>query len=185
MTNWAGHAYLSEGKWLRVQIPAGDVEKRCPRRGSCWATIFSPPRPESMRFGTASASSSCDRLSPGASTTAPGRRCSPSDLTIDLMLLGDWNEVAWYKCGLADLTQGGHRLEIRLQRWFKTTNNQQEEQQIFYCSDALCISKEPFRPNGKFKPGAAYQDDATRRPRSRFSKCARRRQGRTSAWKRR
>ena len=133
-------------------------KKQCPRKGSCWVTILSPPALENMRFGTASATNSCDRRSPGGSTTALGKRCKPSDLTIDLMLLADWNELAWYKCGLADLAQGKHRLEIRLQRWFKTANNQREEQQIFYCSDALCISKEPFRPNGKFKPGAPYQD---------------------------
>jgi beta-galactosidase len=158
LTNWAGHAYLSEGKWLRVQVAAGDTAKLVPKEGILLAYDFVAPRAGSYevwnRIGYEFVRSPFSWRVDGG----PWRDVQPSDLTTDLMLLGDWNEVAWYKCGLADLAAGKHRLEIRLARWFKTVNNKKEEQQIFYCSDAICLSRGPFRPNGKFKPGAAYQD---------------------------
>ncbi len=158
VTSWAGHAYLSDGKWLRIQIAAGDVEKTVPKEGIVLGYDFVAPSAGKYevwnRIGYEFVRSPFSwRVDNG-----PWQEVKPTDLTIDLMLLTDWNELAWCKCGLADLAQGKHRLEIRLQRWFKTANNQREEQQIFYCSDALCISKDPFRPNGKFKPGTPYQD---------------------------
>ena len=158
VTNWAGHAYLSEGKWLRIQVAAGDAEKAVPKEGIVLGYDFRAPSAGEYeiwnRIGYEFVRSPFSwRIDNG-----PWREVKPGDLTTDLMLLGDWNEVAWYKCGLADLAEGKHRLKIRLQRWFKTANNKREEQQILYCSDALCISKGPFRPNGKFKPDAPYAD---------------------------
>ena len=158
VTSWAGHAYLSDGKWLRIQVAAGDVEKTLPKEGIVLGYDFVAPSAGKYevwnRIGYEFVRSPFFwRVDNG-----PWQDVKPTDLTIDLMLLTDWNEVAWCKCGLANLAQGKHRLEIRLQRWFKTANNQREEQQVFYCSDALCISKDPFRPNGKFKPGTPYQD---------------------------
>ena len=159
VTSWAGHPYLSEGKWLRIQVPAGDAAKVVPNEGIVLGYDFLAPSAGKYevwnRIGYEFVRSPFSwRIDNG-----PWQEVQPSNLTIDLMLLTDWNELAWCKCGLADLSQGKHRLEIRLQRWFKTANNSKEEQQIFYCSDALCISQGPFRPNGKFKPGAAYQDE--------------------------
>jgi hypothetical protein len=156
--SWGGHAYLSEGKWLRIQIPAGDVAKEVPPGGIVLGYDFVAPSAGKYevwnRIGYELVRSPFSwRIDNG-----PWQAVKPTDPTIDLMLLTDWNEVAWYPCGPADLAQGKHRLEIRLERWSKTVNNQKEEQQIFYCSDALCISKGPFRPNGKFKPGARYKD---------------------------
>ncbi|MGA2064809.1 MAG: glycoside hydrolase family 2 TIM barrel-domain containing protein [Thermoguttaceae bacterium] len=157
--NWAGHAYLSAGKWLRIQVPAGDVEKAVPKEGIVLGYDFAAPSAGKYevwnRIGFEFVRSPFSwRIDNG-----PWQEVQPSDPTIDLMLLTDWNEVAWYKCGLAELAAGEHRLEIRLQRWFKIVNNKKEEQQIFYCSDALCLSKGSFRPNGKFQPDAPYQDE--------------------------
>ena len=159
VTSWAGHPYLSAGKWLRIQVPAGDAAKVVPNEGIVLGYDFLAPSAGKYevwnRIGYEFVRSPFSwRIDNG-----PWQEVLPSNLTIDLMLLTDWNELAWCKCGLANLSQGKHRLEIRLQRWFKTANKSKEEQQIFYCSDALCISQGPFRPNGKFKPGAAYQDE--------------------------
>jgi hypothetical protein len=44
LTNWAGHAYLSEGKWLRVQVAAGDTAKLVPKEGILLAYDFVAPR---------------------------------------------------------------------------------------------------------------------------------------------
>ena len=158
VASWAGNPILSQGKWLRIQIAAGDAAKVVPQEGIVLGYEFVAPSAGNYevwnRIGYEFVRSPFSwRIDNG-----PWREVLPSELTIDLALLTDWNEVAWCKCGTAEVAQGKHRLEIRLSRWFKTTNNQREEQQIFYCSDALCVSKPPFRPNGKFKPDAPCQD---------------------------
>ncbi len=43
VTNWAGHAYLSEGKWLRIQIPAGVAGKVVPTGGIILGYDFLAP----------------------------------------------------------------------------------------------------------------------------------------------
>ena len=159
VTSWDGHAYLSEGKWLRIQVPAGDAQKEVPPGGIVLGYDFLAPSAGKYEVWNRIGYEFVRSPFSWHIDNGPWQEVKPTDLTIDLMLLVDWNELAWCKCGLADLAEGKHRLEIRLERWFKTTNNQQEEQQIFYCSDALCVSKGPFRPNGKFKPGGAYQDE--------------------------
>ena len=69
-------------------------------------------------------------------------------LTTDLMLLQDWNEVAWLQLGSLNLKKGDHLLEIRLPMI--------AGKRILYASDAICISPE-FHPNGRFRPDEAYR----------------------------
>ena len=47
----------------------------------------------------------------------------------DLMELGFWNEVAWYRMGEADLTAGKHTLQIRLMPTYKEENGQEGPEQ--------------------------------------------------------
>ena len=115
VTSWAGHPYLSAGKWLRIQVPAGDAAKVVPNEGIVLGYDFLAPSAGKYevwnRIGYEFVRSPFSwRIDNG-----PWQEVLPSNLTIDLMLLTDWNELAWCKCGLADLSQGKHRLEIRLQ----------------------------------------------------------------------
>ncbi|MCW3052812.1 MAG: Beta-galactosidase/beta-glucuronidase, partial [Chthonomonadales bacterium] len=78
----------------------------------------------------------------------------PDELTTDLMELADWNEVAWIKMGVSALKAGAHTLEIRLAM---TKDDKGKTARILYASDALCLSRGAFHPNGRFKPDADYR----------------------------
>lgn len=75
----------------------------------------------------------------------------PTDLTTDLQAIETWNEVAWIQLGDApNLTAGTHKLEIRLTRQTKADG---KPDKLLYASDALCLTRGTFTPNGKYKPG--------------------------------
>ncbi len=160
LSHYAGHPYLSDGKWLRVQIPPGEGIKALPPEGLVLSYDFTAPAQGSYavwnRIGYEFIRSPFSwRVDNGAWTEK-----KPNDLTIDLMLMEVWNEVAWLDCGRVELSKGKHRLDIQLKGWSKEEGGKPVEQQILYCSDAICLSTGTFRPNGKHAPGTAFQDEA-------------------------
>ncbi len=78
--------------------------RRCPPRASSSTIRSRSPRPATTRSGTASASSSSARRSPGGSTAATWKTISPDELTTDLMEVDFFCEVAWLKMGDASST---------------------------------------------------------------------------------
>jgi hypothetical protein len=73
------------------------------------------------------------------------------------MDVGFWNEVAWIQMGRQELSAGRHTLQVRPAPSFKEEQGNKILDKILYCSDALCISKDHFRPHGKFTPDADWQ----------------------------
>jgi beta-galactosidase len=149
--------FLSEEKWLSVNIPPEKVDKDCPKDGVLIGYDFEAPSAGKYeiwnRIGMEFVRSPFDwRIDQGEWKTI-----TPQDLTTDLTEVGFWNEVAWYKMGDADLAAGKHSLQIRLLPQMKDDKGKKVLDKILYCSDALCISKGAFRPNGKFKPDADWQ----------------------------
>jgi len=149
--------FLSEEKWLCVSLPPEKVEKACPKDGILIGYDFEPPAAGKYeiwnRIGMEFVRSPFDwRIEQGEWKTI-----TPQDLTTDLMEVGFWNEVAWYKMGDADLAAGKHTLQIRLMPALKQEKDKKVLDRILYCSDALCIYKGAFRPNGRFKPDADWQ----------------------------
>ncbi len=81
-------------------------------------------------------------------------RIEPTAPTIELTELATWNGVAWLKMGSVNLTEGAHKLEIRIPK---------PKGDVLYGSDAFAIVDSPFRPYGKWQPG---QDPRTDRDRN-------------------
>ena len=145
---------LSGGLWLLADLDPGKVQKECPKEGILLGYDFSAPSAGNYeiwnRIGMEGNRSAFEwRVDEGKWQTI-----RPQDLTCDMMDVGFWNEVAWIQMGSQDLTAGRHALQIRLA---KTAGK------ILYCSDALCIYKGHFRPNGKFAPDADWQTAADKK----------------------
>lgn len=160
---WGNKQFLSQQAWLHVNIEAGQVEARCPKEGILLSYDFEAPSPGRYeiwnRVGFEFVRSPFDwRLDNGEWKTA-----RPEDLTCDLMEIDFWCEVAWLKLGEADLDAGKHTLQIRLQPTYKEENGKRVPNNILYCSDAICIYKGTFRPNGPHKPDEEWQTEEDRR----------------------
>jgi hypothetical protein len=139
---------LSGEKWLAVDLDANKVLRECPKEGVLIGYAFDASSTGKYeiwnRVGMEFSRSAFDwRIDQGK-----WQMIRPQDLTCDLMDVGFWNEVAWIQMGSAELTAGRHNLQIRLPK---------TAEKILYCSDALCVSKGAFYPNGKFRPDAAWQ----------------------------
>ena len=147
---WGRAEFLSGGKWLHISIDEGNVEKTQPEEGVLLRYNFAVPKTAKYeiwnRIGYEFARSPFAwRIDGDAWKTV-----TPDELTSDLMELQEWNEVAWLKMGVRNLSVGAHRLEFKLPR---LKDDKGKWQRVLYASDALCLSPIPFTPNGKFKPG--------------------------------
>jgi beta-galactosidase len=154
---WGNTQFLSQGKWLNVNIEAGKVEAQCPKEGVLLGYDFQAPSAGGYevwnRIGMEFVRSPFEwRIDQGEWQTI-----KPTDLTTDLMEIAEWCEVAWIKMGAADLTPGKHTLQIRLMPTYKDENGKQTPNGILYCSDVLCLYKGTFRPNLWHKPDEAWQ----------------------------
>ncbi|MFP4380015.1 MAG: glycosyl hydrolase 2 galactose-binding domain-containing protein [Candidatus Sumerlaeia bacterium] len=80
--------------------------------------------------------------------------------TIDLIELSLWNQLGWLWIDTVDLSAGDHTIEFRHMPATKTDNKGNEKPtRNLLMIDALVFSKEPFKPNGKFKPGEDHRDE--------------------------
>ncbi|MGO8700813.1 MAG: glycoside hydrolase family 2 TIM barrel-domain containing protein [Limisphaerales bacterium] len=155
--DWGRPQFLSGGKWLHLSVDEGQVEKTVPDEGILLDYAFQSPKAGRYevwnRVGFEFVRSPFEwRLDEG-----PWQKASPEALTVDLMEMGFWTEVAWLKMGEADLTAGEHDLQIRLR---KTKNDKGQWQKVLYASDAICLCEGPFQPNSRFKPGESGRDSA-------------------------
>jgi beta-galactosidase len=155
-SGWGNQQYLSKETWLHVTVDK-DVEKTVPEGGILLGYDFEAPgegRYEVWnRIGFESVRSPFQwRINQGE-----WRDVAPTDLTTDLMDISLWCEVAWLKMGETDLAKGKHTLTIRLPVTYKEGKGGRAVQRILYASDALCLSKGPFRPHSRFKPDEAWE----------------------------
>jgi beta-galactosidase len=147
---WGNSQFLSEGKWVNINITAEKVGADLPAAGGMLSYKFN--------LKTAGKHEIWNRVgfefvrSPFEWRVDGGQwnKSSPDDLTVDLMPLAEWTEVAWLKLGERDLKAGNHTLDIRLAA---TKNEKGEAQKVLYASDAIVVSPGAFRPNGWHRPG--------------------------------
>jgi beta-galactosidase len=85
----------------------------------------------------------------------PWTSVKPDVLTTDLMEIAEWCEVAWLKLGIRRLNAGSHTLSIRL---MSTKDDKGQPQRVLYASDALCLTRGTFHPNGPWKPDQTGRD---------------------------
>ena len=155
-TNGSGSPqFLSGGNWFVIEAEAKDVESATPAGGIELSYKFNAAKSGNYqlwnRVGFEFVRSPFEwRVDGGAWKIA-----SPEDLTTDLMELSFFIEVAWLNLGAQQLSAGAHTLEIRIPR---LKNEKGETQRILYASDAIAISDDAFRPNGKWKPGEDFQN---------------------------
>lgn len=155
LNGWGNANYLSDEKWLSLSIPSKEIAATVPAEGvllkydamvaesgqyHVWARI-------GFEFVRAPFQWRIDG--------GPWTIVTPDELTTDLMEIVEWCEVAWIKLGEADLRQGKHVVEFRLQ---KTTDKKGQPARILFALDAVCISKGAFAPNGPHKPDEDGRD---------------------------
>ncbi len=145
---WGGKV-MSGDNWLQVNIEDKDVEKKTPAGGVLLSYKIEAPTTGKYqvwnRVGFENVRSSFDwRVDDGVWKTI-----SPDEITTDLTEIGFWASIAWLKMGESFLTSGSHTLQIRLPITYDT---QKKPQRIFYSSDALCLTKGDFHPNGLYEP---------------------------------
>jgi hypothetical protein len=157
---WGNKHYLSGGAWLYASIdgkeaealPADGVLLQFPfeirGQGSheVWARVGYEFVRAPMRW----------RIDDG-----PWGDDGPERLTTDLMEIAEWTEVAWVKLGNVDLKPGKHTLQIRFER--RLLPGKKQPERIIAGLDCFCITHEPFRPNGRFKPGDDWREEIDRK----------------------
>ena len=153
-----GHEYFS-GNWLNLSVDADKIESEI--QGEFISLKYDFNVSESRkheiwnRIGFEYARSAFDwRIDDGPWNTA-----KPDDLTIDLMEVGFWCEIAWLKLGEIELRSGKHTLEIRLN---KTKKQDGKFDRILYASDCVCIYPGKFEPYSKYKPNEDHRTEKDR-----------------------
>ncbi len=151
------HEYFS-GQWLHVSLEADKVKDAVQGDAVTLKYDFQAEKAGAYelwnRVGLEYVRSPFDwRLDGGDWKTA-----SPEDLTVDLMEIGFWCEIAWLKLGDVNLSQGGHTLEIRLPK----QDAEGKPQRILYASDCICFYQGKFEPYSKYKPDEDHRTDADR-----------------------
>jgi beta-galactosidase len=159
---WGHPEYLSGGKWLHAGIEPKDMEKTIPEGGALLAYDFKATKAGDyavwIRLGYEFVRSPLEwRLDDGKWS-----RVAPDQLTTDLMLLQDWNEVAWLNAGKVALKEGKHTLEVRFPRPYKQDKGKKVPDRILFGLDCFCLSRTPFIPNGPHRPDARWQTDSDR-----------------------
>ena len=153
---WGREEFLSERKWLHVSIAADKVAAEVPAGGGLLSYAFETPSAGEWeiwnRIGFEFARSAFEwRIDDSAWTTV-----KPDDLTTDLMEIAEWCEVAWLRMGVRALSAGKHTMEIRL-TFGKDDKGQ--PQHILYASDAICLTRGTFHPNGPLPPDRSGRTD--------------------------
>lgn len=159
-TGWGRSEFLSQQRWVQIQVDADKVAAEVPDEGIQLAYRFTTAPAGRYqvwnRVGYEFVRSPIDwRIDDGPWTTV-----GPETLTTDLMELQEWNEVAWLQLGEAELTAGEHTLTIRLRPPIKPDG---KPDRILYASDLICLYPGRFHPNGPVKPGDDWRTDADRR----------------------
>ena len=158
-SGWGNKQFLSQQTWLNVNVDAGKIEAQVPKEGVLLGYDFQAPSAGRYeiwnRVGFEFVRSPFEwRIDQGEWQLA-----KPTDLTTDIMEIGEWCEVAWLRMGEADLTAGKHTVQIRLMPTFKDENGKKTPNGINYASDVLCIYKGAFKPNLWHKPDEVWQTD--------------------------
>lgn len=161
--------YLSNDKWLNLNIPSKEVARKVPAEGARLGYDFEVITAGNYevwnRIGLSSIRSAFDwRVDNEEWQTIPVE--APYT---DLMDVGFWKELAWVKLGTAKLSSGKHSLQIRVlpamgekKEKDHTTGKEvvtTEPMPVIYVADCFCLSLGTFRPHGKYKPDAEWRTE--------------------------
>ena len=149
---------LSGGKWMKLNFDAASVSAAIPDSGVVFsydANVASAANYDLwMHIGFELVRSPYDwRIDQGAWQTV-----KPTDSTIDLQEIGVWAPAAWIDLGKQNLTAGKHTLQVRVNKIKDKTG---QYQVVLFSLDCVCLSAQPFHPDGIIKPGdTSWMTDA-------------------------
>ena len=157
---WGNAHYLSEDNWLHFSIGANEVEDKVPEGGVLISYDFDVDSAGEYevwgRLGHEFVRAPFEwRIDEGPWDTIDPRE----DLSIDMMEIARWVEVAWVEMGKATLEPGTHTLQTRHTIRYKGEGDNKKPQRIIYEADAFCLYQGDFRPNGRHNPGADWQTE--------------------------
>ena len=156
--------YLSGGKWLQVMVAAADVEKTIPADGLVASWDFTAASAGHYqvweRYGFESIRSAWQWRIDGQDWQDV-KPAGQQPFT-GLMDPGFWAELSWTQLGESDLTAGPHHIQVKVSR---ELDKDKKPKGANHVVDCFYLSKAPFYPNGKVKPGEAWQSPG--RPRRR------------------
>lgn len=160
VAGWGNKHYLSGGNWLFASIDGKDAEA-LPPDGLLLTFPFTSTTAGMhevwARLGYEFVRAPCHwRIDDG-----PWGEDAPEQLTTDLMSLAEWTEVAWIQLGKVVLAPGKHTLHIKYDR--RVLPGKKQPERILAGLDCFCISRQPFRPNGRHKPDENYKEEVDSR----------------------
>jgi hypothetical protein len=162
-SGWGRTSIISAEEMLHVSLSSGEVEKFLPEEGLVFAYDFviegDGRQNVWARIGYEWVRSDFQwRIDQG-----PWHNCSRNEPTTNIQPLQTWNELAWIQLTQTDLEAGKHRIEFRHSAYQETDSRGNERTaRILHMLDAICITPKAFRPNGKWKPDDAFQDQIDR-----------------------
>jgi hypothetical protein len=160
LNGWGDSKVLSGEAWLSLVIEDKDVATKTPSEGALIAYEFDVKSAGNYevwdRLGYANGRSAFEwRIDQGQWQTV-----KPEQWAGNMMEIAGFCQVSWLKLGQADLTAGKHKIEFRIPAPFVERAGKKVPQTLRFACDAICISKEPFHPFGRYKPGEEWQTDA-------------------------
>ncbi len=160
---WGNAQYLSEDNWLHFAIQANEAEQKVPEGGLLIGYDFQVDSAGQYevwgRLGHEMVRAPFEwRIDQGEWDTIDPRE----DLSVDLMEIARWVEVAWVEMGKLDLAAGKHTLQTRHTVRYQGEGDNKKAQRIIYEADVFCLYKGEFRPNSRHKPDADWQTDRDR-----------------------
>ncbi|MFP4381093.1 MAG: glycoside hydrolase family 2 TIM barrel-domain containing protein [Candidatus Sumerlaeia bacterium] len=156
---WGNDFIISEGKMLTIQMSPGDAENKLPEGGLIFTYDFNLPQAGKQniwaRIGFEWVRSSFQWRVDGGEW----QMSSKWTPTVNIQPIQTWNELAWLKLGEMDLAAGKHTIEFRHVAYKEERNGKEQTARIMHFLDAICITPDAFRPNGKYKPDADFQNE--------------------------
>jgi len=156
ISGWGNKELLSEEKWLHYSIDADKVDAEVPEEGILLQYAFDVAKAASHeiwgRIGFENVRAPFDWRVDGGEW----QRVASDVLTLDLMPIDFFCEVAWYRFGELTLAAGSHTLDLRL---VSVKDAKGKTGRLIFAVDAFCISTTPFLPNGRHKPGEEWRTD--------------------------
>ncbi|MFQ6099140.1 MAG: hypothetical protein ACE5O2_15520, partial [Armatimonadota bacterium] len=146
---------LSGGAWFRKSLGKNEVAGAVPREGFLLRYDFRVPEDGAYevwaRVGFEWARAPLEwRIGEGQ-----WARASSDEQTTNVMELGEWMEVAWLRLGTCTLKRGQTRLEMRYRQPGK-------DGRMLMALDCFALTKGKFVPEGRLKPGEAYDSEDDR-----------------------
>ncbi len=157
---WGRTWIISGEKMLHVGLQSGEVDKFMPDEGMVFGYDFQLAKRGRQniwaRIGYEWVRNDFQWRIDGG----PWKTCSRNTPTTNIQPIQTWNELAWIKLGELDLNPGKHRFETRHYSYKEVDKRGNERTaRILHMLDAVCITPDVFRPNGKWKPDADHQTE--------------------------